>query len=123
MSQKALQLIVFVCLLFSAVGVNAQTFQVPTYEPDVVVTVEPEYPKPLDTVTILLESSAIDLSRSQITWSVQGAQTQSGIGITKIEVTAPGGGNKLSVTAAIRSFDSKSVTKQITIAPGSVDLV
>src|SRR6185436_5267342 len=107
---RASKLLVVASLLLWTSTVSAQAlspYQFSKYEPDVYADIDPEFPHPGDTVLIELQSSAIDLSRSSITWSVDGKEIKSGVGTTLFETIAPKGGGKSTVTVSIRSSDGE----------------
>ena len=86
------------------------------------LTLSPDYPAPYQIVTVTPESSAIDLSASTITFTVNGKVVQRGSGqeSASIAVGGPGSATVVSVTAV---NNGNKYTKSITIRPADVALV
>src|SRR3989344_6967668 len=87
----------FVLATFSSPIASAQ-FSPPT--PDVSIIAEPPLPAPNGEVRLVVERSLLDLSRANITWSVDGKTGLSGVGEKETSVTVGGAGveTKISVT-------------------------
>lgn len=97
--------------------------QIPDLEEQVDVTIEPQYPKPGDSVTLTLDAYGIDLNNSKITWSSGGNIVLEGIGQKVLKTTANTLGQATTIKALILAPDSKPIEKTITINPQNVDIL
>jgi ribosomal protein L31 len=86
------------------------------------LTLYPDYPRPYQTVTIVPESSAIDLTGSRVTATVNGASVSDGSGAEPIYVTLGGPGSVTTVTVRATT-GGQTYTKTLTIRPADVALV
>jgi hypothetical protein len=86
------------------------------------VSIQPSYPRPYDTVTIIPESSAFDLSTAQITVTVSGSVVNrtSGSEPTYITVGGPGSVANITVTAVTARGN---YSKAISVRPADVALI
>ena len=82
------------------------------------IIVKPEYPKAYEQVTISIEDYSIDLNTQTMSWAVNGAQKQSGIGLKTytFSVGALGTSYKVSVSAGSKSYN-------VTVRPTEVDVI
>ncbi len=85
--------------------------------------INPENPRPRDTVTIRAESYSSDLPSSSFVWSVNGKVYKQGIGEYSIDVIVPEIGNVVTIKARIQDTKGKIVEKNIEIRPSLVDIV
>ncbi len=112
-------------ILFSILpfAVSAQTFSA-IKESDVVVKLSPQIPGPNESVTITLQSYAIDLNKANISWTVNGKLTPSTeVGGKSIKITTGGVGSTISVVAEIKGTGFENITKNILIRPAEIDLL
>lgn len=89
---------------------------------DVSVSTIPEIPGPDQIVSIKLTSFAIDLSRADITWKVNGKIGLNKTGAISYQVKTDSVGTSVTVEAII-SVDGSSITKSVLIVPSSIDLL
>lgn len=87
-----------------------------------ILNVIPSYPKPFQSVTVVPESSAIDLSSSAVTVSVNGTVVSRGSGAEAAYVTVGGPGTATTVTVTATN-NGQTYTKTATIRPADVALV
>ncbi|MDE1941219.1 MAG: hypothetical protein KGI66_03820 [Patescibacteria group bacterium] len=80
-------------------------------------------PTPGQSITITAQSYSIDINSASVTWTVNGKVAQKGTGLTKLDVTAPALGKKLSVGVTAVSPSGTVVSGAIVVGSGSVDLV
>lgn len=84
--------------------------------------VTPEYPRPFQTVTVVPQSSTIDLSASTLTITVDGRVVSEGSGAEAAYVTLGGAGTATTVT--VRAVNNgQTYTSSVTIRPADVALV
>lgn len=86
------------------------------------LTLTPEYPRPYQSVTIVPESSSIDLSASSVRATVNGAVVSQGSGAEPIYVTLGGPGSVTTVTVTATN-QGQTYQKTLTIRPADVALV
>ncbi len=108
-------------LLFGLSAVYVTHAQIGTTDP-LTITIDPDYPRPYQIVTITPESTLIDLSASTITFSVNGVVVQKGTGSesASIAVGGPGTVTNIKVTAV---NNGQTYSKSISIHPADVALV
>lgn len=91
---------------------------------DVVVKLAPAIPGPNEQTTITLQSYAIDLNKTSISWTVNGKLTPSSeVGGKSLKVTTGGVGSTTSVVAVIKGPGFDTITKNIVIRPAEIDLL
>lgn len=106
--------------------VNAQTSlpsEIPEIKEQVSVTVEPTFPDPNQLVTITLEAFGTDLNKATITWTVNGSSIESGKGVKQFKVNAPNAGQSKKVGIRITPVSGPVITKTVTIAPQTTDII
>ena len=82
-----------------------------------------DYPTPGQNITVTARSYSIDINAAKLTWSVNGKTVQQGVGLTTYSVTAPSLGKDLNISVAAAAPDGAVIANQITISPGSVDMI
>ncbi|MEK7641994.1 MAG: hypothetical protein AAB365_03320 [Patescibacteria group bacterium] len=114
----------FLFLIFSMfLSASAACAQVPITVGGLDVSVSNENPAPGQTVILRARSYTIDINTSVVSWSVNGKQVQSGIGLTTLEIIAPVLGKKFVVTVSAATTEGRTVTASVTIGSGSVDMI
>lgn len=107
------------------VAAGAATFtaygQIPGTEA-LTLTLNPSYPRPYQTVTVIPQSSLIDLAASTVTITANGTVVAQGSGAEPAYVTVGGPGTATTVTVRAVS-GGQSYTKTVTIRPADVALV
>jgi len=83
----------------------------------------PENPRPRDTVNIKAESFNIDIPSSSFTWSINGKVYKQGIGEYSINVIAPDIGNVLTIRVQTQDPQGKTIQKNNEIKPSTVDII
>lgn len=87
----------------------------------VVLSITPENPRPYDTVTVLPESSLIDLASAKISVLVNGTAVVSG-GVQRVPVTVGGPGDRTTIRVDA-VVGGKTYTAQRVIRPADVSLI
>ena len=89
-----------------------------------VLKISPTSPGPGQTVTAEVTSTAVDLSRSSITWTLNEKPITTSGSATKISITAPPTvGAKTSITATARTNDGQTITREQTFSTAALDLL
>jgi len=86
-------------------------------------TISPKFPKSNQEVRVKLESSLYDLSRSLISWRLNGTSSSQGVGLQSFSFTTGRLGIQSVVRATITTPEGFSVEKEFSITPADVDLV
>jgi hypothetical protein len=110
-----------VLMVFVTPGITSAQFLLPGFDGSVRILMNPLHPRPGDTVTISLESSLADISRSAVSWNVDGrsiAGTQN-----TITLTAPALGAQTDVRAEITTTEGSLLTARTTITPTELDIL
>ena len=87
------------------------------------MSMSPQNPKPLQNVQITLNSFSYDLDRSTITWSVNGQDKKTDIGIKTFTVQAGKNGQKMIVRASVDTPADGTKAISISFTPANVDLI
>lgn len=87
-----------------------------------VLTITPSYPRPYQTVTVVPQSSVIDLAGSAVTVSVNGAVVSRGTGSEPAYVTVGGPGTATTITVTAVA-NGQTYTKTVTMRPADVALI
>ncbi len=95
-----------------------------SFLPDQVrLSVIPLSPRPGQNVTVRAESSAIDIDRARLSWSVNGKSAGSGIGLKSISFAAAPAGTRTSVHLDIAAADGRVFVSDTALQSGIVDLL
>lgn len=86
------------------------------------LTIDPTYPAPYSTVTITPASTLIDLSSSNITFTVNGKVVQKSSGAEPISIQLGGPGLTTTIVVSA-SVSGKTYQKSITLHPADVALI
>jgi len=87
------------------------------------ISISPQNPSPGDQVTVSLQSFSVDLNRSVITWSVNGVEKRTELGLKNYFVQAGTAGKTMTVSAQIETADNGTINKEVTFIPAGVDLL
>ncbi len=82
------------------------------------ITMTPKYPGPFETVNISVEDYSRDLNAVNITWTVNGVVTETGVGKKRQQVQTGALGSVTNITIKMGSE-----YKKLTLRPGVVDLL
>jgi hypothetical protein len=95
----------------------------PGIENALMIGLTPAHPGPHDHVHLTVQSSAIDLSQSAITWSSNGTVMAQGMGVTSADVVAGALGTQTKIGVEADAPDGTIARAQAVIAPTEVDLL
>ena len=118
---KGLFVVFFLMFSFYPTLLYAQ-FSMPGIENAVSITVSPEHPSPGSSVHLTAQSTILDLSRANITWSSDGKIIATGQGKTDVDVTTGSLGQQTTIKV-VADDDSTSATGLATIIPTQIDLL
>ncbi len=108
-------------ILAASLSVQAQGLPMAVVGLD--LTASTNNPIPGQSVTITAQSFSIDINSAKVVWSIGSKIIGSGIGLTKMVVTAPALGQKKTVDVVAADSNGLSVSNSITLGSGSVDLI
>jgi hypothetical protein len=80
-------------------------------------------PVPGHTVTITAESYTFDMNSATMVWYVDKKEVQRGIGLNKLDVTAPVLGKRLTISVTAVTASGIKYTQTMPIGSGSIDLI
>lgn len=83
----------------------------------------PEFPEPLQEVTITLESFSFDPSRAFISWTVNNKKVLNGNGETKLKISSGQAGEQTLISVSAREQGGGVYNDQITLSPASIQLL
>lgn len=92
-------------LASAVLPVFAHAQSLPGATEPVTLRLSPSSPRPNSTVTATLESFSVDLSRSDISWYVNGKAVSSGKGSTSITLQSGAPGSLITVSADVSTID------------------
>jgi len=113
-------LIITLLLVISPIFCHGQNSAVSDF---VNLSITPANPAPGDQVTISASSYSLDLNRTKITWFVNGAEKETGMGLKDYYVQAGVAGKTMSVGALIVADDGTIIKKDVSFIPAGVDLL
>lgn len=118
------KILVFILLYAFSVGLMSHEALAQSSSIDGVdISMEPNMPSPGQTVTISLQSYAVDIDASSIVWLVNGKNYNHGTGMRSIELTAPKIGGKTTIQAIIKDSGGREIKKGIVMNSGSIDII
>lgn len=112
-------LLAFLFALLLPLAASAQAF--PGSEP-LTLTLSPQYPRPYETVTVKVSSTAIDLATSEVAISVNGVIIEEGSGALSADARMGGPGSR-AVIRATATENGLTYEAETTLAPSDVALV
>lgn len=86
------------------------------------ISINPDYPRPYQIVTVTPQSSLIDLAASKITFTVNGKVVQQGTGGESANVAVGGPGSITTITVTAVN-NGQTYTKSLSIHPADVALI
>ncbi|MFA5841614.1 MAG: hypothetical protein WC835_01460 [Candidatus Paceibacterota bacterium] len=89
----------------------------------VLVEMEPEFPKPEETVSIKLTSYSTDLDRAKIVWTLNGKTVKSGVGGKTFSFGMGPAGKSVTFGVTVDSQDIGIFEKKVTLNPAQVDIL
>jgi len=107
-------------LVISGVPVHAQV--TPDQDP-LTISIDPQYPRPYEAVTVTPQSTLIDLSAASVSVSVNGEVVERGSGSAPVQVQAGAAGARTTITVTAVASDGQTYTKQLVIRPADVALI
>lgn len=102
--------------------ISSLSYNASVNESDIDVTINPEFPKSFERVSIRLDSNSIDLNRYMIQWTTDMFEQKSGIGMRDFIVQSGNYGSRKKITVII-SGSGVRIVKNITIAPQDATLL
>jgi hypothetical protein len=87
------------------------------------LTLSDPVPSPGQTVTVTAQSYSFEINTANIVWTVDGRINTRGIGLTKIDITAPAAGKKRTVNVSATTPQGRTYTSSISVGSGSIDLI
>lgn len=90
---------------------------------DISVNSSPEIPGPNQSATITISSYATDLEKATVSWYIDNKLNTSGVGKKAITLTTKGVGESTQIKAVIDTANGVTITKDIIIRPGDIDLI
>lgn len=118
MMRRAVQ-VLFILVSFGAM--YAAHAQLGTSDP-LTITINPEYPRPYQIISVVPESSLVDLSASTVTVSVNGAVVQKGTGGEGTNVAIGGPGTVTTITVTVVN-NGQTYSKTLKVHPADVALI
>ncbi len=86
------------------------------------ITIDPDYPRPYQIVTVTPNSDLIDLSASTVTWSVNGTVVQKGSGSESASIAVGGPGTVTNIVLTVVN-NGQTYTEKTSIRPADVALI
>lgn len=92
---------------------------------DIKTTIEatPKNPRAYENVFLTINSSFVDTSRAEITWSLDGKIILKGIGAESLQFKTGASGKLNKIGVVIKTLDGKIIYKDLVISPSDVDLL
>lgn len=87
------------------------------------MVIEPANPKPLETVSISLQSFSVNIDQASITWLSGGKVIQKGTGLKAITVQAGGLGSSKTIEAIVSTKEAGELSASVAIRPADLTLV
>lgn len=118
---KNLLFIIFIVFIFVS---TTKVFALDATENDILISIDPENPRPFSQVTINITSYAVDLNKANISWKNEGKTVLSGTGKTKYSFTTGGPNTSISFALSIiPEGDIQPLIKYFAISPSDLDIL
>lgn len=89
----------------------------------VLVEIDPEFPKPGETVSVKLTSYSGDLDRARIVWSLNGKAAKSGTGVKTFSFNMGPAGKSVTFGVTVEAPGIGLFEKNVTLNPAQVDIL
>ncbi|MBY0110905.1 hypothetical protein K2Y00_02790 [Patescibacteria group bacterium] len=119
--QSFLALFLLVALVVPA-SLFAQGFSAGGVEP-LTVTLNPQYPRPFDTVTITPRSNLIDLAAARVVVSVNGEIIEDGSGSRSVQTRVGAAGTRSVIRVTATEASGQVYAKEMVVTPADVALI
>lgn len=96
---------------------------VPGVSEPITLVLSPDIPKPNGEFTVRAQSFSVDLDSALISWSIDGKETQRGVGLKELSARAGGAGTMSTITASIATVGAGTFTQSVVIRPADVALM
>ena len=123
MNSRFLKIISSALIVITTLALHVQAQSLPTAVVGLDLTASTNNPTPGQTITITAQSFSININTAKVVWSSGSRIIGSGIGLTKMTVTAPALGQKKTLDVTATDPNGLSVSNSITLGSGSVDLI
>ncbi len=90
---------------------------------DLVLQIYPKYPSPGENVQAILSSTATDLTKAYISWSVNNQNLSGGIGKTSFSFNTSEDAYSFEVAAGVNTADGQNITSTLKVIPTAIDLL
>ncbi len=118
MMKKGLIIFFVLIYVFFASHANAQI-----QTGDIVLDVNPRYPKANENVTASISTYSTDLNTAQITWILNGAVMLDGIGKKNFSFKVGNSDFQTNLEVKIQTIKGSILDKKITLTPSNIDLL
>ena len=123
MKYGAIVLLFFVLFFAVTKTTQAQTPSVYGSMNDLSVNVYPENPQANQEVTLKIQSYLVNLTSADVSWSLDGKQVQTGVGLIVFKFTTKDIGQSTTIDLTVLPVGGSPITKSITITPSSLDIL
>ncbi len=114
---------IFIIFTFLLLVSSLAHAQISTSIQGIDLTLSNESPVPGQKITITAESYVSNLNSSNISWTINGAAYQKGVGLVSITVQAPALGKKMTIGITAVTPAGKTMINSATVTSGNVDLI
>ena len=90
---------------------------------DIVLTINPQYPKADEDATASLSSHNTDLDKANISWTLNGKLSIQSVGQKSFSFKVGNTGTQTTIQAQIQTTDGSFVNKDATISPTNIDML
>lgn len=108
---------------FLSITPSYAQFENASLSPDISIVANPENPRPGDSVFLEVVSFSVDLNQATIIWKFNDKTIASGIGKTKISITAPSSNANGLISATVTGSGFQTTQALYTLRSASVDLL
>lgn len=102
--------------------ISSLSYNASVNESDIDVTINPEFPKAFEPISIRLDSNSIDLNRYMIQWTTDDFEQKSGIGMRDFIIQSGAYGSRKKISVVISGSGTR-IIKNIIIAPQDATLL
>ena len=114
---------VLLCVYLAPLATNAQSFVTGISGGETMLTLSPQSPRAGQEFTARVEAYSYDITRSRVSWSVDGAAQTQYDDARSITLRAPALGVSLAVTATVTEQSGAMHAVSTVVTPGALDLI
>ena len=90
---------------------------------NIILALTPEFPRPNEKVTVALSGFSVDVTRAEISWSLNGVLLKKGVGAREVSFVAGALGSNTALVVTVESPFQGNYRETLSVRPAEVDIL